>query len=213
MQSIDFGLATNWVLGPNELDAAEHLLHIESGRSSPSQESISFRTPVQVEGTYIFALSLGRILRLVILVAIVWLVFGKSSAWSVLVTILLAIVGCMHAVWGSVQSWKRFQVRYTLIKETAESHRDVIRYFQEEDRDRRRSTRDILQSLCTVVFAGVLGRVLTSRRFDWLQSLGSKRMLSIHAGQDMMNHQMAASDKPVIEETNVTTSPPIVIAV
>jgi hypothetical protein len=245
MQSIDFGLAANWMLGPNELDAAEHLVHLhctdDSGtrarkevkvtRPAEDAEAVSkeggpqkkntpqtkadnriFRAPDVVERTYIFALSAGRILRLLIVVAIVWLVFGKSTVWSITLTLVFALVGCVYAVWGSIQSWKRFQVRFALIQETAETHRDVIRYFQEEDRDKRRSTRDILQSLCTVVFAGVLGRMLTSRRFDWLQSLGSKRMFAVDAAQDMLNQSNSSAQDQGRGPASVT-SPPVVIAV
>ena len=243
MQSIDFGLAANWILGPNELDAAEHLVHIhctdDSGTRAlqdtelagttedilrqstprkknmlrPKDDNRIFRGPDVVERTYIFASSAGRILRLLLVVAIIWLVFGKSSVWSITLTLLFALVGCVYAVWGSIQSWKRFRVRFALIQETAETHRDIIRYFQEEDRDKRRSTRDILQSLCTVVFAGVLGRVLTSRRFDWLQSLGSKRMFAVNAAQDMLNQDNSSNAQVPVTGQAPVMSPPVVIAV
>ncbi len=54
--------------------------------------------------------------------------------------------------------------------------------------------------------------MLTSRRFDWLQSLGSKRMFAVDAAQDMLNQSNSSAQDQGRGPAPVT-SPPVVIAV
>ena len=77
-------------------------------------------------------------------------------------------------MWSSVQSWEEFYTRFSVLRSTVQSDKDVLNYYYECERDHRHGSRDILHSFSTVIFAGVLGRVLASRRFDWLQTWNTK---------------------------------------